>query len=198
MRILVLKYGVGNIYSVKAGFERLGVSVKVSETLRDAGEIDALILPGVGAYPAATRRLREERSLLNKLLENNIPVLGICLGMQLFFEESEEGGRGLGLLPGRVTRLRAPKLPHIGWTRTFMLRDSELLRGVENGSYMYYVHSYAYTNTAPGWVKAYSAHGESFAAVIEKHPLYGTQFHPERSGRKGSLVLRNFVEAVKR
>ncbi len=199
-RIAIVKYGVGNIYSVRAGLERQGASPVVVSSLGEAARsnIDALVFPGVGAYPAASRRILGEREELAKLLENGVPVLGICLGMQLFFEESEEGGKGLGLLRGRVERLEAPKLPHIGWTRVRIIGESELLEGVPDNTYMYFVHSYAYKNTEAPWVRAIASYGEDFAAVVEEPPLYGTQFHPERSGRHGSRVLGNFVRLVRR
>ena len=198
VRFLVLKYGVGNIYSVRAGLERLGVEVVVAPSLEKARKADAIILPGVGAYSAAMKRLAAERDLLVELVEKGTPILGICLGMQLFFEESEEGGRGLGLLPGRVTRLQADKLPHIGWSKVTRIRDSELLADMDGPVYFYFVHSYAYVDTDKPWVKAVARHGQVFASVIEQYPLYGPQFHPERSGRNGARVLRNFVGIVKR
>ena len=199
-RIAIVKYGVGNIYSVRAGLERQGASTLIVTSLGEAARnnVDGVVLPGVGAYPAASRRILGEKDLLLDLLDKGVTVLGICLGMQLFFEESDEGGKGLGLLPGRVEKLRAPKLPHIGWTRISVRTGSELLEGVPDKAYMYFVHSYAYKDLGKPWVKATASYGEEFAAVVENPPLYGTQFHPERSGKHGARVLSNYIRLVKR
>ncbi|GAB6148046.1 imidazole glycerol phosphate synthase subunit HisH [Stetteria hydrogenophila] len=199
--VAVLKYGVGNVYSVRAGLERAGASVAVVETLVDprASRADGLVLPGVGSYRAASRALDSgERGRILELASRGTPVLGICLGMQLFFEESEEGGgRGLGVLPGRVERLRGGRVPHIGWERVHPMGPSTLLRGVEPGSYFYFAHSYAYKGVGDPWVRAVAeVGGEAFAAVVEAPPFYGVQFHPEKSSAVGLRVLRNFVSTL--
>ncbi len=198
-RVAVLRYGVGNIYSVKAGLERAGAEVEVVYTLEGLGEVDGVVLPGVGSYAAASRALEPEKGRLLRLADRGVAVLGICLGMQLFFEESEEGGSwGLGVLPGVVRRLRAEKLPHIGWSRVHPVRDSLLLRGVEPGTYFYFVHSYAVLDTDGPWVTSVAGYCDSvFAATVERHPFYGAQFHPEKSGGQGLRVLRNFVSMLR-
>lgn len=197
-RVAVLKYGVGNVYSVKAGLERAGASASVVTTLEGLRGVDGVVLPGVGSYAAAARALSGERERLLRLAHSGVPVLGICLGMQLLFEASEEGGAGgLGVLPGTVRRLRAGKLPHIGWSRVRPVRRSALLRGVEPGTYFYFAHSYAVLDTGRPWVTALASyHGSAFAAAVEMHPFYGTQFHPEKSGEAGLAVLRNFVSML--
>lgn len=197
-RIAVLKYGVGNIYSVKTGLERAGASVSAVSTLEGLRGVDGAVLPGVGSYAAATRFLSGERGRLLRLADRGVPVLGICLGMQLFFEASEEGGaEGLGVLPGTVKRLQAGKLPHIGWSRVYPIRGSALLRGVEPGTYFYFVHSYAVLDREGPWVTGLASYqGSVFAATVERHPFYGTQFHPEKSGEAGLAVLRNFVSML--
>ena len=198
-RVAVLRYGVGNIYSVKAGLERAGASVSVVYTLEGLGGVDGVVLPGVGSYAAATRSLDAERGRLLRLAGRGVPILGICLGMQLLFEASEEGGgRGLGVLPGVARRLRAEKLPHIGWSRVRPVRDSLLLRGVEPDTYFYFVHSFAFLDIDRPWVTSVASYCDSvFAATVEKHPFYGAQFHPEKSGAQGLAVLRNFVSMLR-
>ncbi|MCE4610834.1 MAG: imidazole glycerol phosphate synthase subunit HisH [Desulfurococcales archaeon] len=196
-RILVFKYGVGNVFSVKAALERAGALADIKDSLEDIEDYDALVLPGVGTMPAAMRRLTAWRGKVERHLEKRKPLLGICLGLQLLFEESEELGPtpGLGLLPGRIEKLRAKPLPHIGWNLVEPMRPSELLKGLEKPFYAYYIHSYAYKGVEKPYVKAHTrVGGEVFAAVVEKPPLYATQFHPERSGRTGASILSRFVE----
>ncbi len=193
---VILKYGVGNVYSIKAGLEKVGARARILEELPGRG-VDLLILPGVGSMPAAMKRLDRYRGTLDRMIEEGTIVFGICLGLQLMYEASTEYGytRGLGLLEGVVDRLPVRPLPHIGWSRVYRIRGSRLLEGLPDGFYAYYVHSYASTDTSPQWVKAYSeTGGVEYVAVVEKHPVYGTQFHPERSGREGLRVLANLVE----
>ncbi len=199
-KILVFKYGVGNVFSVKSGLERARAQVKVSHSLEDLEGFDALVLPGVGTMPAAMRRLGAWRRELERHLERGKPLLGICLGLQLLFEESEELGptRGLGLLPGRIERLRAKPLPHIGWSLVEPLRSSPLLEGLEGPFYAYFIHSYAYRRVTEPFVKAVTRLGsEAFASIVESPPLYATQFHPERSGAAGRVILANFVDLAR-
>ncbi len=193
---VIYKYGVGNVYSIKAGLEKAGARVRIVESLRDAGEIDLLVLPGVGSMPAAMARLERERSLIDRHIDRGGLVFGICLGLQLMYEASTEFGytRGLGLLEGEVDVLPVKPLPHIGWSLVERTRDSRLLRGLPERFYAYYVHSYASMDTGKPWVKAVTRVDEvEYVALVEKHPIYGTQFHPERSGRHGLQVLRNLV-----
>ncbi|MCE4616805.1 MAG: imidazole glycerol phosphate synthase subunit HisH [Aeropyrum sp.] len=195
-RVLVFKYGVGNVFSVKSALERAGARVRISTGLEDLGSYDALVLPGVGTMPAAMSRLESWRGEIERHIDRGKPVLGICLGLQVLFEESEELGitRGLGLLPGRVERVKASVLPHIGWSLVEPTRSSTLLEGVESPFYAYFIHSYAYRAVNSGFVKAVTRlENDVFASLVESPPLYATQFHPERSGRVGSTILSNFV-----
>ncbi|MEM0375088.1 MAG: imidazole glycerol phosphate synthase subunit HisH [Nitrososphaerota archaeon] len=194
-RIGVLTYGVGNLFSVTRALSRLGAEVLL---LDESGwtEIDGLVVPGVGNFEEGSRNISAHRERIADLIASGVPVLGICLGMQLLFEESEEGpGRGLGILKGRVLRLRvSAKLPHIGWSRLRVVRDCELLEGVNSGDWVYYVHSYAPSPEDPEVVVALSEYaGLEFPAVICSGNLCGTQFHPEKSGRTGMRILGNFV-----
>ncbi len=198
--VAVIDYGVGNRFSIQAGLRRAGARPLLTRDPRIVGDADGIVLPGVGSFPAAMR-VMEETGILDVIrghVRAGKPLLGVCLGMQLLFEESSEwgGSRGLGLLPGRVVELPTWHKPHMAWSRVWRVSESRLLRGVEHGAYFYFAHSY-YAETRGEHVKAYSVHrGFRFPAVVEKHPVYGTQFHPEKSGGVGRLVLRNWVGVV--
>lgn len=201
-RIAIYKYGVGNIHSVRSALERLGVQASVLESMEGGlGEYDALILPGVGNFGAAARRLEGSGNIVREFAGEGRPILGICLGMQLLYERSDEAPlkRGLGMIGGWVRRMPVRKLPHIGWSRVWPRGDSELLENVRGGEYFYFVHSYAVMDVSSPHVLAWSEYeGARFASVVEAPPLYGTQFHPERSGKAGRRVLENFVRLVRR
>lgn len=193
-RVVVLDAGGANFGSLQAAFERLGVESCVSADRGRIAEATHLVLPGVGAAAAAMRAMREKG--LDELIPRTTqPLLGICLGMQLLFEGSEEGDTpGLGLLPGRVRRLRrAPgrRVPHMGWNRLRARGDDELVAGLD-GEFAYFVHGYAAAADTQAAV-AESTHGEDFAAVVARGRLCGAQFHPERSAGAGARLLRNFL-----
>lgn len=194
---VIYKYGVGNVYSVKSGLEKAGARARVVEDLGNVDRMDLLILPGVGSMPAAMARLERDKERIMRHIDRGRPVMGICLGLQLMYEASTEFGltRGLGLLEGMVDRMPVKPLPHIGWSLVERTRESRLLEGLPERFYAYYVHSYASMDTERPWVKAETSVGRvRFVAVVEKPPVYGTQFHPERSGRSGLRVLMNLVE----
>jgi len=199
-KIAIVKYGVGNVYSVYSGLKRAGAQPEIIEGLDGLNRYDGIVLPGVGAYLSAIKKLKEWgfEKLLDAI-DGGVKVLGICLGMQLFFEESMEGGlvQGLGLLPGRIERLPVRKLPHIGWSKVYPSRKCRLLEGVKYGQYFYFVHSYAHLDSQQKFSCAYTEYeGITFTAAIEAPPLYGTQFHPERSGVAGLRVLKNFIQII--
>lgn len=194
MRVAVIDAGGANIGSVRYALERLGVA---SILTRDAAVIAAserVILPGVGAAKAAMERL-QQLDLIPTLRALQQPLLGICLGMQLLFESSEEGDmETLGLLQGRVGKLPGTpgvRIPHMGWNRLAIRRESPLLEGIRAGASCYFVHSYAAPVT-PDCI-ASSAHGIPFAAVVQRGNVAGMQFHPERSGAVGARLLQNFI-----
>ena len=194
MRVAVIDSGGANIGSVRYALERLGVD---SILTGDAAVIQAcerVILPGVGAAAVAMARLRE-LDLIQAIRTLQQPLLGICLGMQLLFESSEEGDvETLGLMQGRVTKLpEAPgvRIPHMGWNRLALRRESTLLAGIGTGAQCYFVHSYAAPVTED--CVASSAHGVPFAALVQRGNVAGAQFHPERSGTAGARLLENFV-----
>ena len=187
--------GGANLGSVRYALERLGVEARIvrdGDGLCDAGRI---ILPGVGAAAPAMALLRE-RGLVEPLRAATVPLLGICLGMQLLFESSDEGEVAcLGLLPGRVRKLRGGpglRVPHMGWNGLEHVRDSALLDGVADGARTYFVHGYAAPVTAD--CVAACTHGERFAAMVQRGNVAGAQFHPERSATVGAQLLSNFLQ----
>jgi imidazole glycerol-phosphate synthase subunit HisH len=192
--IAIADYGMGNRRSVEKALAHVGAQSVVTadhDLIRNA---DAVILPGVGAFPEAMRNL--ERTGLGEVLkELTQPLLGICLGMQLLFESSteHEGARGLGILPGEVTVLRGPRLPHIGWNLVSFERDAQLTEGLPEAAAFYHVHSFACRPADPADVVGTGEYGERFASVVERGHVMATQFHPEKSSRDGLRLLRNFA-----
>ncbi|MCS6784594.1 MAG: imidazole glycerol phosphate synthase subunit HisH [Candidatus Caldarchaeum sp.] len=197
MKALVLHYGVGNVFSVSHAFRRLGFEAVVSEKLRR--DVDCLVMPGVGNFSPAAEKISSIREELVDFVMSGAPVLGICLGMQLFFEESEEGpGKGLGVFRGKVVGLPPTvKRPHMGWNIIRRTRQNPLLEDVEN-EWVYFNHSYHPSPADPNIILAEANYGISFPAVVGKNTIFGTQFHPEKSSTAGEKILRNFVKFVKR
>ncbi len=199
-RVGVIDYGMGNRRSVQKALERAGAGVVLTA---DHGELDAcdgLVLPGVGAFPLAMRRLRELRldQLIREIVKRGGPLLGICLGMQLLFERSEElePSQGLALLRGEVRRLRANglRLPHIGWNDVAFERPSALTAGLpEGGCPFYHVHSLAARPADPSDVLGSAEYGERFPVIVGRGTVFGVQFHPEKSSAHGLQMLGAFV-----
>jgi imidazole glycerol-phosphate synthase subunit HisH len=190
----ICDYGMGNRRSVVKAFERVGAEVRMTDDLDVLAAAAALVVPGVGAFPQAMDELRARRldKLVQRRASEGVPVLGICLGMQLLFESSDEhdGATGLGLLPGTVRYLNAPKLPHIGWNLVSWERDSPLNEGLEGPRAFYHVHSLApQTDAVLGW----GEYGERFATVVGRDNVFGVQFHPEKSSADGLALLANFT-----
>jgi glutamine amidotransferase len=198
-RICILDYGMGNLRSVEKALERVGAEALVASDAETARGADGLILPGVGAFAKAMERIDELglAALIDERLEAGTPVLGICLGFQLLFESSTElgGARGLGLIEGRVRGLEAPglKVPHIGWEPVSWTRSSALTEGIEAATPFYFVHSFASQPTHVHDVLATAVHGERFVCAVERPPVYGVQFHPEKSSAAGLRLLANFA-----
>jgi imidazole glycerol-phosphate synthase subunit HisH len=198
-RLAILDYGMGNVRSVEKAFERAGASAEVTSDPDRAADADGLVLPGVGAFPRAMKRIGERG--LDRLIADRaaagIPVLGICLGYQLLFESSTElgGAHGLGLLRGAVTGLDAPglKVPHIGWEPVDWRDAGELAGGIDDGTPFYFVHSFTPRPADEGEVIGTAEHGERFACAAARPPIYGVQFHPEKSSAAGLRLLQNFV-----
>ena len=194
MDVVLVDAGGANIGSVNYALERLGVRARLSADGAVIAAADRVILPGVGAAPVGMRRLHE-LGLVEVVRNLTQPLLGICLGMQLLFESSDEGDvECLGLLPGRVARLQPQpgvRVPHMGWNQLESLRDDPLLAGMDAGASAYFVHSYAAPVTAD--TVATCTHGAAFAAVVRRGHCQGAQFHPERSGAVGERLLGNFL-----
>lgn len=201
MRMAILDYGVGNIYSVKVALEKQGALIKVVDELVNLSEYDALILPGVGGFPSASRKTRGFKEEIVEFIEGGGFVLGICLGLQLMGEWSEEGeGEGLSIVKGYSKKLpKGVKIPHIGWNSVKIVKQDAVLEGLENNSYFYFVHSY-YLSLIEGrdLILATTTYGVEFPSIIRFKNCIGTQFHPEKSGVKGRMFLKNFIKEVKR
>lgn len=199
MKIGVLDLGLGNLTSVLAGVQRADLEPILIERPEQANGLPGLILPGVGALAAGRQALRDRRfdRLMEQVVREQRPVLGICLGMQLYFAQGDEGGSGMGLLEGGVPRLQARKLPHIGWNQIEPTDPHHpLLRDIPPQTFFYFVHSFAVAPERKTDILAVTTYDQPFVSMVARPPLYGVQFHPERSGAQGKLLLRNFGRVV--
>lgn len=200
--IAIIDYGVGNLFSLQSSFRKIGADVLVTSDPMELQKADKLILPGVGAFADAARKLRE--SGLDRVVKEEAakgkPIMGICLGMQMLFEKSYEYGEheGLGLLKGSVVPMAgvipaALKIPHIGWNALHVRRENTLLRYVKEGDCVYFVHSF-YADGCDDSLIASAEYGAELTAAVEKGNIMGCQFHPEKSGEVGLSILRAFCE----
>jgi imidazole glycerol-phosphate synthase subunit HisH len=196
---VVVDYGMGNRRSVEKALEHVGARATITSDHGEIADAERIVLPGVGAFPRAMRNLRDLglEDLLRERAGAGVPLLGVCLGMQLLFDSSDEheGAAGLGLLPGTVTRLRAPglKVPHIGWNTVTFSRPSALTEGLGDAAAFYHVHTYACRPQLPADVVGCGEYGERFVSIVERGNVMGAQFHPEKSSLDGLALLRNFV-----
>ncbi len=203
MMLTIVDYGMGNLGSVTKAFNHLGFPVQVTGDPVEVRQAEQLVLPGVGAFGAAMANL-EATGLdiaLRDYVRTGRPLLGICLGMQLLASIGEEMGSfaGLAIIPGK-TRQLAPgvKLPQVGWNRIDIERDIPLLRGIANGSWVYFVHSYCFDPAEAGAAAATTEYGERFCSVVAQGNVYGVQFHPEKSSQVGLSILGNFARLTGR
>ncbi|NBC16630.1 MAG: imidazole glycerol phosphate synthase subunit HisH [Bacteroidetes bacterium] len=230
--VTIIDYGIGNLRSIEKAFEAVGVDVLRTDDATAIAEAERLVLPGVGAFGACIGEIRRRglEAPIHEAVDRGVPFLGVCVGLQLLFDESTERGthRGLGLLPGRVVRFsfehlndqpdphdpqpktrnpkpatqnpqpktRNPKLkiPHMGWNTLVPHRASPLLEGLDDGAFVYFVHSYHAVAERPDDVLAHTTYGVDFPAVVSRNNVFGVQFHPEKSQHAGLRILQNFAQ----
>ena len=201
VKVAIFDYGAGNIFSLKNSLEKSNATVDVITSFDKSNDYSGILLPGVGNFDPAIKSIRNySKTDFQDYVQNKIPVLGICLGMEMFFEKSEEGKeKGLGVIDGEVVILpNTMKVPHMGWNDLEIQRSSKLLEGVNNGSWVYFVHSYRVKPDVDNVITASSDYGIKVPAVVEKDNFFGTQFHPEKSGDIGKTIIQNFLRECKK
>jgi len=199
--VAIFDYGAGNIFSLKNSLEKVGATVDVITNFDDENTYSGLLLPGVGNFDPAMNSIRNFSKIQFKEYVGNMPVLGICLGMEMFFEKSEEGKeKGLNVIGGEVIVLPSSsmKVPHMGWNNLEIKKPGRILEGVEDGSWVYFVHSYRVKPESNDVITAESDYGIKVPAVVEHDNFYGTQFHPEKSSTVGKVMLKNFLKECKK
>ncbi|HET6800186.1 MAG TPA: imidazole glycerol phosphate synthase subunit HisH [Nitrososphaeraceae archaeon] len=199
VNVAIFDYGAGNLFSLKAALERNGAqNVIIIHDMKGLDKFDGLVLPGVGNFDPAVKSIEPYKDIFIKSIEDFMPILGICLGMEMLFNHSEEGTRdGLKILDGKVIILpkKKVKVPHMGWNNLEIIKkESKLLQGIKDGSWAYFVHSYLIAPENNSIVSATSQYGVNIPAIVEEGNLYGTQFHPEKSGKLGALIMKNFLD----
>ena len=201
VKIAIFDYGAGNIFSLKNSLEKNNAYVDVITNFHNSNNYSGLILPGVGNFDPAIKSIRERsKKQFNEFVKDKIPVLGICLGMEMFFEKSEEGKeKGLDIMKGEVVLLpKQMKIPHMGWNNVQIKQQSKILEGVNDGSWVYFVHSYRVKPKNDTIVVASADYGIQVPAVVEEKTFFGTQFHPEKSGQVGTMMIQNFLNECKK
>jgi len=201
VRVAIFDYGTGNIFSLKNSLEKNNAEVDVITNFDNSNSYSGLILPGVGNFDPAIRTIRERSTKqFNEFVKDEIPVLGICLGLEMFFEKSEEGKeKGLDIMKGEVVLLpKNMKIPHMGWNNIQIKQQSKILEGVKDGSWVYFVHSYRIKPKNNIIVVADADYGIQIPAVVEDKTFFGTQFHPEKSGQVGAIMIQNFLNVCKK
>jgi glutamine amidotransferase len=197
--IAILDYGSGNLRSAQRAFEVASANVVVTRDAKTCSEASALIVPGVGAFAACMEQLAQVGGveIIADRVAKERPIFGICVGMQILFQSSSEKKetQGLGVLPGKVSELKAPVLPHMGWNSVAPAHSSKLFKGVEDQSF-YFVHSYAAKNSISDATNTITNYGEDFLAAVEKDFVVATQFHPEKSGAAGAKLIANWVKTL--
>ena len=200
VNVAIFDYGAGNIFSLKNSLEKVGATVDVITNFDEPNEYSGLLLPGVGNFDPAIHSIRNFSKTDFKDYVGNIPVLGICLGMEMFFEKSEEGKeKGLNVIDGEVIILPSSmKVPHMGWNDLEIKRPGKILEGVDDGSWVYFVHSYRVKPNSDAVITAVSDYGIKVPAVVEQDNFIGTQFHPEKSSSVGKIMIKNFLDVCKK
>jgi imidazole glycerol-phosphate synthase subunit HisH len=198
VKVAIFDYGAGNLFSLKAALQRNGAqNVLIIHDMNSVDKFDGLILPGVGNFDPAVKSIEPYKEIFSRSIEDFMPILGICLGMEMLFSDSEEGTReGLKILDGKVIMLpkKKVKVPHMGWNNVEITKkESKLIQGIKDGSWAYFVHSYLIAPRNNSIVAATSEYGVNIPAVVEEGNLFGTQFHPEKSGKLGATIIKNFL-----
>ena len=193
-KIAIFDYGAGNIYSLKNALEKQNATVNVQTRVDELSGYDGVFLPGVGNFDPAIKSINYGSADFCQIISDT-PVFGICLGMEMFFEKSQEGKqKGLGIIDGDVTVLPdSLKVPHMGWNSLEIIHENKILEGVRNGAWVYFVHSYRANPTVHDVIIAESDYDIKIPAIVEQDNYFGTQFHPEKSGDVGALMLKNFL-----
>ena len=197
----VVNYGVGNLRSIRKGLEKSGATVEITHSPKNLRNSDAIVLPGVGAFAPAVKNMAPISDVVAEAMKNGKPILGVCLGLQLLFTRSSEGGsvNGLDFISGDIVKLpENVKTPQMGWNTLNIVQSHPLLEGVKAGSYVYFVHSYYPQPSDPQVIVATTEYGVTFPSMVAKKNLFATQFHPEKSSKTGLTMLKNFVRIVKR
>lgn len=194
----IIDYGAGNLRSVKKALEHLGANCKLINNSNELDSADKIVLPGVGAFKSAIKKLQGSKLFIGvrNWIISGKPFLGICLGMQVLFEESEEseGIKGFGLFKGRVSRFKELKVPQIGWNRVGIVRKSNLLDGIQDGSFFYFLHGYFIDSADDDIVIGKTDYGLTYPSIIGKNRTFAVQFHPEKSGPTGLRLLENWLK----
>lgn len=201
VKIAIVNYGLGNLRGVQIGVHRAGGEAIATGDAREIRHADAIILPGVGAFSDAIRNLAPIKDVVLSEAKSGKPLLGICLGLQLLFTYSFEGGyhEGLGLIEGGVVKLPSSvKIPHMGWNKLKIVKESPIVRGVPSGAYVYFVHSYYAEPKDKGVIVATTNYGVEIPSIVASRNIYAAQFHPEKSAAVGVRMLKNFISEVKR
>lgn len=198
--VAIFDYGAGNIFSLKNSLEKAGATVDVINNFDKPNHYSGLLLPGVGNFDPAINSIRDLSKTQFQEYVGNMPVLGICLGMEMFFEKSEEGKeKGLHVIDGEVIVLPSSmKIPHMGWNDLEIKKSGKILEGIKDGSWVYFVHSYRVKPTSDNVITAESDYGIKVPAVVESKNYFGTQFHPEKSGKVGKIMIQNFLKECKK
>ncbi len=197
----VVDYGAGNLFSIRGGLEAAGASAALAKTAREIAECDALVIPGVGVFGPAMRKLEPLRDAIEEFAASGKPLLGICLGLQVFFESSDEspGVSGFAFFEGNCTRFPpSVKVPQIGWNSLEINAKCPLFEGVASGERAYFVNSFYAKPSDAGVIASETVYGVRFSSAVWRENVYATQFHPEKSGAAGLKILRNFVELAKK
>ena len=201
VKVAIFDYGAGNIFSLKNSLERAEATVDVITTFDNPNHYSGLLLPGVGNFDPAIKSIHEHsKTKFQEYVGTETPVLGICLGMEMFFDKSEEGHeKGLSVIDGQVIELpHTMKIPHMGWNNLEIKKPGKILQGVKEGSWVYFVHSFRAKPASNDVITAESDYGIKVPAVVEKDNFFGTQFHPEKSGKVGNLMIENFLQECKK